>query len=59
MKKHIRRLSLNRETLLALEATEILAGVTGGVSANNTSCHCFVNTGCNCTTNYMDCTATC
>jgi len=48
MKKNIRRLSLNRETLHALETTQIQA-VVGGLSADNTSCHCFINTGCNCT----------
>jgi hypothetical protein len=53
MKKQTRRLSLNRETLRALEANEIPAGVAGGLSADNTSCHCFVNTGCNCTN--IDC----
>jgi hypothetical protein len=59
MKKQIRRLSLNRETLRALETAEIPTGVAGGLSADNTSCRCFNNTGCNCYTNYMDCTALC
>jgi hypothetical protein len=59
MKKQIRRLTLNRETVRVLEAAQIPAGIAGGVSAGNTSCQCFVNTGCNCYTNYMDCSVQC
>jgi hypothetical protein len=50
MKKNFRRLSLNRETLRALEVKEIPRGMAGSPTALNTSCHCFVDTGCNCYT---------
>ena len=47
MKKNLRRLRLNRETLRSLQEgdVEVVAGVPASI---DTSCKCFFPTGCEC-----------
>jgi hypothetical protein len=54
MKKHLKKLTLNRETLRKLSNRDI-EGVFGAVS--NTSCACRMASGCDCETG--GCTITC
>lgn len=46
MKKHARKLTLHRETVRNLKGRD-LNGIAAG-SNSDTSCRCFINTGCNC-----------
>lgn len=48
MKKHAKKLSLNRETLRHLESGEVMRAAGG--SANCTSVVCIAPTGCECET---------
>jgi hypothetical protein len=52
MKKHVKKLTLHRETLRTLGGD--LRGVAGG-GTFDTSCRCEVATGCDCPTNSPDC----
>lgn len=49
MKKNLKKLTLNRETLRTLSNPEALAAA-GGVTTD-TSCRCKLETGCECYTN--------
>ncbi len=56
MKKHLKKLTLNRETLRNLAKIETAAVV--GANTNPTSCRCRIETGCECETQ-AGCTALC
>lgn len=47
MRKHVKKLALNRETLRSLGGRDI-RGVAGGSDTFHTSCNCHGITGCEC-----------
>lgn len=55
MKKHLKKLTLSRETLRNLSKREIQA--VHGAASYDTSCRCRIETGCECATE--TCSITC
>jgi hypothetical protein len=47
MRKHVKKMTLSRETLRILEGKDV-RGVAGGTDTMHTSCECFIATGCEC-----------
>lgn len=54
MRKRVRKLNLNRETIAILQGGDSRR-VAGGADSVHTSCECIFHTGCECLTDNPDC----